>query len=51
MFMGDMICQRGNKNDILNSIRSKLLILPEETLIYPGHGMSGIISEERENYI
>jgi len=30
--------QHGNKNDIINSIKSKLLVLPEDTLIYPGHG-------------
>ncbi len=40
----------GSKKDIMNSIRNKLLILPEDTLIYPGHGMSGLISEEREIY-
>lgn len=40
----------GSKKDIMNSIRNRLLILPEDTLIYPGHGMSGLISEEREIY-
>lgn len=40
----------GSKKDIMNSIRNKLLILQEDTLIYPGHGMSGLISEEREIY-
>lgn len=27
----------GSEKDILNSIKNKLLILPEDTLIYPGH--------------
>lgn len=40
----------GSKKDIMDSIKNKLLKLPDETLIYPGHGMSGIISEERKNY-
>ena len=40
----------GSKKDIMNSIKNKLLVLPEDTLIYPGHGMSGLISEEKEIY-
>ena len=39
-----------NKKDIMNSIENKLLKLPEDTLIYPGHGMSGIVSEEKKLY-
>jgi len=35
----------------MNSIKNKLLVLPEDTMIYPGHGMPGIIGEEKENYI
>ena len=34
----------------MNSIENKLLKLPEDTLIYPGHGMSGIVSEEKKLY-
>ncbi len=41
----------GNQDDIMNSIKNKLLVLPEDTLIYPGHGLSCIISEERNNYM
>lgn len=41
----------GSKKDIMNSIRNKILVLPEDTLIYPGHGMSGIISEEKQKYL
>mgnify|MGYP005762785381 CR=1 FL=1 len=40
----------GSKKDIMNSIENKLLKLPEDTLIYPGHGMSGIVSEEKKLY-
>ena len=40
----------GNERDMMKSIKNKLLILPEETLIYPGHGDPGIIIEEKELY-
>lgn len=40
----------GSEKEIMNSIKNKLLTLPEDTVIYPGHGMPGIIGEERENY-
>ena len=40
----------GSETDIMNSIKNKLLILPDDTLIYPGHGMPGIIGEEKLNY-
>ena len=33
--------------DILNSIREKLLALPDETLVIPGHGENTTIGEER----
>ena len=32
---------------IINSITKKLLILPEETIVYPGHGKSTVIKEEK----
>lgn len=37
--------------DIINSITNKLIILPEETIVYPGHGKSTMIKEERPIYI
>ncbi len=40
----------GSKRDIMDSIENKLLKLPEDTLIYPGHGLSGIVSEEKKNF-
>ncbi|MCI8397066.1 MAG: hypothetical protein HFJ52_05430 [Clostridia bacterium] len=48
--MVDMIFQHGSKEEILKSIKQKLLTLPEETLIYPGHGEPGLISEEKPLY-
>ena len=39
----------GSMTDILRSIRGKLLVLPEQTLVYPGHGPATTIGEERAN--
>jgi hydroxyacylglutathione hydrolase len=37
----------GSMKDILNSIREKLLALPDETLVVPGHGENTTIGAER----
>jgi glyoxylase-like metal-dependent hydrolase (beta-lactamase superfamily II) len=37
----------GSMQDILRSIQGKLLVLPDETLVYPGHGPATTICEER----
>jgi hydroxyacylglutathione hydrolase len=37
----------GSMKDILNSIREKLLALPDETLVIPGHGENTTIGDER----
>jgi hydroxyacylglutathione hydrolase len=39
----------GSLERILNSIHEKLLVLPDETLVYPGHGPETTIGFEREN--
>ena len=36
----------GSMRDIIHSIKSKLLILPPETVVYPGHGSSTTIMSE-----
>ena len=36
--------------DIINSITKKLLILPDETIVHPGHGKSTIVKEEKPIY-
>ena len=41
----------GNFEDVINSITKKLMILPEETIVYPGHGKSTMIREERPIYL
>lgn len=37
--------------DIINSITNQLLKLPDETIVYPGHGKSTLIREERPIYL
>ncbi len=40
-----------NFQDIMNSITNRLMQLPEETIVYPGHGKSTMIREERPIYL
>lgn len=37
--------------EIISSITKKLLILPDDTIVYPGHGKSTMIGEEKPIYI
>lgn len=41
----------GNFLDIITSITDKLIILPEDTIMYPGHGKSTMIKEEKPIYL
>ena len=34
----------------MDSITQKILILPENTIIYPGHGRSTIVKDEKPIY-
>ena len=40
----------GNMEEIMDSIMEKLLKLPDDTIVYPGHGKSTMIREERPIY-
>lgn len=40
-----------NFQDIIASITDKLIILPEDTIVYPGHGKSTMIREEKPIYL
>ena len=40
-----------SREDILNSITNKLLKLPDETIVYPGHGKSTRIGDEKVIYL
>lgn len=59
VFTGDTLFKRvygrtdlktGSEREIMWSIKDKLLKLPEDTIVYPGHGAITIIREEKENY-
>ncbi|HLW80765.1 MAG TPA: MBL fold metallo-hydrolase [Candidatus Acidoferrales bacterium] len=39
----------GSYPEIIRSIRLKLLALPEETIVFPGHGPATTLAEERES--
>lgn len=40
-----------NFEQIMDSITNKLMVLPEDTIVYPGHGKSTIIKEEEPIYL
>jgi hydroxyacylglutathione hydrolase len=40
---------RGNNRDLINSIRTRLMTLPDDTVCYPGHGPETTIGYERKN--
>ncbi len=41
----------GNEDVLYSSIRQKLFTLPDETRIFPGHGPSSTIKEEKKNLL
>lgn len=41
----------GSLEDIMNSIIQKILVLPDDTIMYPGHGKSTLIKEEKPIYL
>ncbi len=59
LFSGDTVFRRtwgrtdlptGSFEDIINSIMNKILVLPIDTIIYPGHGKSTMLKEEQSIY-
>lgn len=41
----------GNFVEIMDSITNKLMTLPDETIVYPGHGRTTMISDEKNIYL
>ncbi|HHV38212.1 MAG TPA: MBL fold metallo-hydrolase, partial [Tepidimicrobium sp.] len=39
----------GSFRDIINSIEKKLLVYPDDTIVYPGHGPSSTIGDEKDS--
>lgn len=57
LFSGDTLFQQsvgrtdlpgGNPEQLIHIIRDKLFILPDDTKVYPGHGPSTTIAEEKQ---
>lgn len=57
LFSGDSLFYReigrcdlpgGNFKELINSIKTKLITLPEDTIVYPGHGCVTNIKEEKQ---
>lgn len=46
--MGRTDLPGGSLDELIRSIKTKLFTLPDETLVYPGHGEMTSIGEERE---
>lgn len=38
-----------SREDLMKSIQEKILILPDDTIIYPGHGRSSTLAQEKES--
>jgi glyoxylase-like metal-dependent hydrolase (beta-lactamase superfamily II) len=60
LFVGDTIfrgtwgrtdLRTSSFEDIIKSITEKIMVLPEDTIVYPGHGKSTIIKEEKPIYM
>ncbi|MBQ8887353.1 MAG: MBL fold metallo-hydrolase [Candidatus Gastranaerophilales bacterium] len=58
VFTGDALFYRsigrtdffdGDYDTLIESIRTKLLVMPDETLVYPGHGPSSTIKDEKKH--
>lgn len=49
--MEDLTFWRGSEKDIMDSIKNKILVLPDDTMIYPGHGEASMIVDEKALYI
>ena len=41
----------GDFNQIINSITDKLMVLPDDTIVYPGHGNVTMIKDEKNIYL
>ena len=45
--VGNTSLETGNWDELLDSIKNKLFLLDEDTVVYPGHGMSTTIGYEK----
>lgn len=47
--VGRMDLPGGSEEQLMNSIETRLLTLPDETIVYPGHGPATTIGDERHS--
>ena len=40
-----------SREEILKSIEEKIMVLPDETIVYPGHGMMAMLKDEKPIYL
>lgn len=40
-----------SREEIMKSIEEKIMVLPEETILYPGHGMMTMLKDEKPIYL
>ena len=40
-----------NREELIKSIETKIMTLPDETIVYPGHGMMTMIKDEKPIYL
>ena len=40
-----------SREDIIHSIETKIMTLPDETIVYPGHGMMTLLRDEKPIYL
>ena len=40
-----------SRTDIMKSIEEKIMVLPDETIVYPGHGMMAMLKDEKPIYL
>ncbi len=58
VFTGDTLFRRGigttlmpgsSRSQLINSIQTRLMVLPDDTIVYPGHGRETTIGAERRD--
>jgi hydroxyacylglutathione hydrolase len=58
VFTGDTLMHRGigttlmpgsSRHQLIESIRRRLMVLPDDTILYPGHGRQTTVGDERRN--
>ena len=49
LFIGTTLMPGSSRRQLIESIRSRLMTLPDGTIVYPGHGRETTIGDERRD--